>query len=57
MVIDQAIRHKVQAYAPAAEIKDVAIAAGMRTLRDDAARWIAEGRTSLAEVMRVTRQG
>jgi general secretion pathway protein E len=35
-------------------LRDAALRAGMRRLRHDGARWIAEGSTSLAELTRVT---
>jgi len=36
-------------------LRDAALRAGMRRLREDGARLLAEGRTSLAELTRVTR--
>ena len=36
-------------------LRDAATRSGMRSLRGDGARWIVEGRTSLAELTRVTR--
>jgi general secretion pathway protein E len=36
-------------------LRDAALRAGMRTLRRDGARWVKDGSTSLAELVRVTR--
>ena len=36
-------------------LRDAALGVGMRTLRADGARWVTEGATSLAELVRVTR--
>ena len=57
MRIDDSMRRSIHDGAGELALRDAALAAGMPTLRQDAARWIAEGRTSLAEVMRVTRDG
>jgi general secretion pathway protein E len=37
-------------------IRAHALAHGMTSLRDDGARWVADGTTSLDEVLRVTRE-
>jgi general secretion pathway protein E len=55
--IDESTRRLIHDGAAELSLRDVALANGMRTLRDDAARWIAGGRTSLAELTRVTRDG
>jgi general secretion pathway protein E len=57
MRIDDSMRRSIHDGDGELALRDAALAAGMRTLRDDAARWIVEGRTSLAEVTRVTRAG
>jgi general secretion pathway protein E len=57
MRIDDSMRRSIHDGAGELALRDAALAAGMPTLRQDAARWISEGRTSLAEVMRVTRDG
>lgn len=36
------------------EIKEVAVKAGMKTLRDDGLQKVLEGKTTVDEVMRVT---
>ena len=36
-------------------LRDAALGVGMRTLRADGARWVTEGATSLAELVRITR--
>ncbi|MEX3581946.1 MAG: type II secretion system ATPase GspE [Burkholderia sp.] len=54
LVIDDAIRSLVHSNAPDLEILASGRSNGMRTLRDDAERWLAQGNTSLEEVLRVT---
>jgi len=54
--IDDALRRLIHDGAGELALRDAALRAGMRRLRDDGARWIAEGRTSLAELARVTRE-
>jgi len=53
--IDAAIRRNIHDGAGEPALREAATRAGMRTLRTDGARWIADGSTSLAEVLRVTR--
>jgi general secretion pathway protein E len=55
LIVDDAIRRMVHDGASEPAIRDAALRAGMRTLRGDGGRWIAQGSTSLAELMRVTR--
>jgi general secretion pathway protein E len=55
--IDEGMRRLIHDGAGELALRDAAVASGMRKLREDAARWIAEGRTSLAELTRVTRDG
>jgi len=57
MRVDDSMRRSIHDGAGELALRDAARAAGMRTLREDAARWIVEGRTSLAELTRVTRDG
>jgi general secretion pathway protein E len=52
--IDDAMRALIHRQAAEAELAEHAQRAGMRTLRDDAGRWLADGITSLEEVIRVT---
>jgi len=53
--IDETLRRVIHDGAGELALRDAALRAGMRRLRDDGARWIAAGRTSLAELTRVTR--
>ena len=57
MTVTDDIRKLTIARASADEISDVAVTAGMRRLRDDGLEKIRLGRTSLAEVARVTGTG
>jgi type II secretory ATPase GspE/PulE/Tfp pilus assembly ATPase PilB-like protein len=54
LLVDEPIRQLIQSRAIASEIKQRAIKAGMRTLRDDGARKVLAGSTTIAEVERVT---
>jgi general secretion pathway protein E len=53
--VDDAIRRDIHDGAGELVLREAALRGGMRSLRADGARWIAEGRTSLAELLRVTR--
>ncbi len=55
LVIDEAMRRMIHDGASEPALRDAALRAGMRSLRADGGRWIAQGTTSLAELMRVTR--
>jgi len=55
LVVDDAMRRLIHDGANEPAIRDAATRAGMQTLRRDGARWIAQGTTSLAELVRVTR--
>jgi general secretion pathway protein E len=55
MVVDEAIQGLVHGRAPEQQIIAAARANGMRTMREDGERLVAEGVTSLEEVVRVTR--
>ncbi|MDQ3630703.1 MAG: type II secretion system protein GspE, partial [Actinomycetota bacterium] len=57
MTITEDIRKLTIARASADEISDAAVSAGMRRLREDGLEKIRLGRTSLAEVARVTGTG
>jgi general secretion pathway protein E len=57
IVVDAAIRRMIHDGAGEIALRDAARAAGMRTLRRDGARWLANGTTSLEELLRVTREG
>ncbi|MDX6659359.1 MAG: type pilus assembly protein PilB [Solirubrobacteraceae bacterium] len=54
MVLTEEIRKLVLERAPANQIAAVATEAGMRRLRDDGLEKVKQGRTSIAEVVRVT---
>ncbi|WP_082163406.1 type II secretion system ATPase GspE [Caballeronia mineralivorans] len=54
LLIDDEIRPLIHRNAADAEILAAGRAQGMRTLREDANRWLASGLTSLEEVLRVT---
>jgi general secretion pathway protein E len=49
------IRAQIHDRASEAEIRNVAIADGMKTMREDGERWIADGTTTLAELLRVSK--
>ncbi len=55
LVVDDAMRRMIHDGASEPALRDAALRSGMRTLRVDGARWVAEGTTSLAELVRVTR--
>ncbi|HEY7120147.1 MAG TPA: ATPase, T2SS/T4P/T4SS family [Tepidisphaeraceae bacterium] len=52
--MDETVRHLIQSRATATQIKDAALSAGMRTLRDDGVAKVLAGVTTIAEVERVT---
>jgi type IV pilus assembly protein PilB len=54
MTVTDEIRHLVVERASADRIAEVALAQGMRRLRDDGLAKVVAGRTSIAEVARVT---
>jgi general secretion pathway protein E len=54
LLIDDAIRSLIHRNAADAELLQAGRSNGMRTLREDAQRWLASGVTSLEEVLRVT---
>ncbi len=55
--ITEALRAAIHDGAPLGELRRIAADAGMRTLRQDGARHVAAGVTSIEEVLRVTREG
>ncbi|WP_280192476.1 GspE/PulE family protein [Delftia sp. PS-11] len=55
LVVDDTIRAQIHRQASEAEIRDTALAAGMRLMRDDGERLVREGITTREEVLRVTR--
>ena len=56
LVVDDEVRSLVQARATAGGIKEAAVEAGTRTLRDDGVRKVRAGVTTVEEVARVTVQ-
>ena len=56
IVIDPTLAKLIHDRAPEHALRAAAIAAGMITLRRDGARWLADGTTSLAELVRVSRE-
>jgi general secretion pathway protein E len=57
LVVDEPMRRLIHERAPEHAVRAAALAAGMTPLRRDGARWIAAGTTSLAELVRVSREG
>jgi general secretion pathway protein E len=55
LVVDDAIQALIHARASEHDVIKAAVANGMRSMRDDGERLVAEGVTSLEEVVRVTR--
>ncbi|MEP7276592.1 MAG: type II secretion system protein GspE, partial [Betaproteobacteria bacterium] len=55
LVVDDAMRRMIHDGASEPALRDAALHAGMRSLRVDGGRWIEQGTTALAELMRVTR--
>ncbi len=53
LTVDDAVRDKIQSRANVTEIRESAVSAGMRLLREDGLRKIAAGVTTPAEVQRV----
>lgn len=54
MVSDERLRELIHERAPESEIRKHAMLSGMRTLAADCERWIASGKTTREEVLRVT---
>jgi general secretion pathway protein E len=50
------IRAQIHDRASEAEIRQAALRDGMRTMREDGERWLADGTTTRAEVLRVTKE-
>jgi general secretion pathway protein E len=51
----EAIRSQIHNRSAEAEIRDAALRTGMKTMREDGERWLAEGVTTQAELLRVTK--
>jgi general secretion pathway protein E len=56
IVVDEGVRRLIHDRAPEHALRAAAVAGGMTPLRRDGARWLADGTTSLAELIRVTRE-
>jgi general secretion pathway protein E len=56
IVVDEAMRRLIHDRAPEHALRAAAVAGSMTPLRRDGARWLADGTTSLAELVRVTRE-
>jgi general secretion pathway protein E len=56
IVVDETLRRLIHDRAPEHALRAAASAAGMVSLRRDGARWLVDGTTSLAEVVRVSRE-
>jgi len=54
LTVDDGLRRLVHARTSEQELREYAVAHGMRSLREDGARWVAQGVTSLEELARVT---
>jgi general secretion pathway protein E len=55
LIVDESIRRLIHDDAGEPKLRDAAARANMRTLCADGARWVSEGATSLAELVRITR--
>lgn len=55
LTVDEALRKLIHDAASEREIAEAAIRGGMTPLREDGLRWVADGVTSMEEVLRVTR--
>lgn len=55
LIMDDRLREVLLRRRGAGELRALAVAAGMRTLRDDGLRLVIAGRTTPEEVLRVTR--
>jgi general secretion pathway protein E len=54
MVTNEKIRELIHQHVPESEIRKQALIGGMRPMADDGKRWVAEGKTTLEEIYRVT---
>jgi general secretion pathway protein E len=52
---DEKIRAQIHNRASEAEIRDTAMKSGMKTMREDGERWLRDGTTTQAELVRVTK--
>jgi general secretion pathway protein E len=56
IVVDDALRRLIHDRAPEHSLRAAAMQAGTTSLRRDGARWLVDGTTSLAELVRVSRE-
>jgi len=56
MPVTDQVRSLMLTHAPASELRSAAASQGMRSLRDDGRRLVLEGRTTLEEVLRMTKE-
>jgi general secretion pathway protein E len=54
VMVDDPLRQLIHARAPEQALREYAVAHGMRSMREDGMRWVAQGVVSLEEVLRVT---
>jgi general secretion pathway protein E len=54
LTVDDGLRRLIHGRTAEQQLRDYALAHGMRTLRQDGERWLAQGVTSLEELVRVT---
>lgn len=54
--VDDAIRDAIHARAGESQLRSLAAQHGFRSIRDDCARWLEDGTTSLEEVTRISRE-
>jgi type II secretion system protein E len=55
MVVNQELRHAITQGASHATIRELALKNGMKTLREDGLRYVMEGRTTVEELLRLTK--
>jgi general secretion pathway protein E len=56
LIIDDEMRRLIHDRAAEQQLREYALAHGMRSLREDGMRWVLQGVTSLEEIVRVTRE-
>lgn len=56
LVVDDEIRHLIHDQASESDIRDYVVKRGMRTMRDEGLRRVAQGLTTIEEILRVTRE-
>jgi general secretion pathway protein E len=56
LIVDDELRRLIHDRAAEQQLREYALAHGMRSLREDGMRWVLQGVTSLEEIVRVTRE-